>query len=246
MAFDFGRVVRRTFDPLKENPATFFGIAFLLSALPGLAIVAMQSNLQQSAGIGASLGGNLLGGILGMILGALTQGALIYAAVEHYRGRKAPIGASLRTAFARLLPIVVVGFLYGLAVTVGLFLLVIPGLLIAVIWLVVIPATVVEKKGIGEAFGRSRELTKGSFWPLFGLVVLYVILSAGIGFLAVSLTGMSPATGAITITPAYVVLQLVSATVTGAIAAAGVAAVYYELRQNKDGVGAEDLADVFA
>jgi hypothetical protein len=38
---------------------------------------------------------------------------------------------------------------------------------------------VLENRGIGEAFGRSRELVRGNGWNVFGVIVLTFVLLLG-------------------------------------------------------------------
>ena len=46
--------------------------------------------------------------------------------------------------------------------------------------------------------------------------------------------------------PVALLVQALTGAIQGAIGAAGVAAIYHELRQQESGAGATDLADVFA
>lgn len=271
MSFDFGRVVRRTFQPLKTNPLTFFGLALILVGLPAVVLgyLQQQATLDMLQGLdgvdeddpaavfgtmGGAFGWTLVGLLVSLVTTALLQGSLIHAAVADYRGRKAAIGESLSTGLRHLVPLVVISILFGLAVTFGLILLVIPGLFILVKWLMAVPAEVAENTGIGGAFGRSWQLTKGRWWPIFGLLILYAILAYAVQLLlAIPLGTMGAFTGTDPVaaveaatSPLALLIQAISGSITGAIAAAGVAAIYYELRQDKDGVGVEDLSDVFA
>ena len=44
-----------------------------------------------------------------------------------------------------------------------------------------IPAIVLENRGIGESFGRSRELVRGNGWNVFGVIVLTFLILLGVG-----------------------------------------------------------------
>jgi hypothetical protein len=55
-------------------------------------------------------------------------------------------------------------------------LLIVPGLILLTFWSVVAPVTVIERPGVFAAFGRSRELVRGSGWPVFATVVLVFLL----------------------------------------------------------------------
>jgi hypothetical protein len=116
------------------------------------------------------------------IVGAFwLQGALIEA-VRDVRDGRADL--SVRETLERVLPrfnrIAVAGILAGLGIAVGLALLIVPGLILLTIWVMVIPAVVLEDRGVVESFGRSRELVRGSGWNVFGVIVLTILLLIGI------------------------------------------------------------------
>ena len=57
--------------------------------------------------------------------------------------------------------LIVVGILAGIAIAIGFVLLIIPGLFLITIWSVIVPVIVIERTGVFDSFGRSRELVKG-------------------------------------------------------------------------------------
>jgi len=69
--------------------------------------------------------------------------------------------------------------LVGLGVFGGFMLLIIPGVILAVRWIVVSQVVVVEGQGGSEALRRSFELTRGRFWASF-LVLFVLSLLAGV------------------------------------------------------------------
>lgn len=132
---------------------------------------------------------SLLLGWFGVVIAALVgiagtfwlQGTLIEA-VRDVRDGRADLSVSetLNRVFPVLNRIVVAGILLGIAIGVGLVLLIVPGLVILTLWIFVIPAIVIENRGIGESFGRSRELVRGNGWNVFGVIVLTFILLLGV------------------------------------------------------------------
>jgi hypothetical protein len=127
-------------------------------------------------------------GWLGVLLAALVgiagafwlQGTLIEA-VRDVRDGRADL--SIRETFERVFPVlnrvVIAGILLGLAIGIGFLLLIVPGLVALTLWIFVIPAIVLENRGVGEAFGRSRELVRGNGWSVFGVIVLTFLLLLG-------------------------------------------------------------------
>jgi ABC-type multidrug transport system fused ATPase/permease subunit len=131
-------------------------------------------------------------GWLGVVIGVFIsiagtfwlQGALIQAVSDVRDGRA---DLSVSETFARVKPklgtIIVAGILLGLAIAIGFLLLIVPGLFLLTIWIAVIPAIVLEDRGIGEAFGRSRELVRGNGWNVFGVIILTFLILIGVGIL---------------------------------------------------------------
>ncbi|HEX2110457.1 MAG TPA: hypothetical protein VHF67_02780 [Gaiellaceae bacterium] len=123
------------------------------------------------------------------------QGALVIA-VEDIRDGRADL--SMRDTLARVRPtmntLAVAGILAAIGISIGLVLLIVPGLLLATWWLLIVPAIVLERRSTFEAFGRSRDLVRGSGWTVFGLIVLtfVVLLGAGIALGIVLGLALSP------------------------------------------------------
>jgi len=69
--------------------------------------------------------------------------------------------------------------LVGLGVFGGFMLLIVPGVILAVRWMVVSQVVVVEGRGGSEALRRSFDLTRGRFWASF-LVLFVLSLLAGV------------------------------------------------------------------
>ena len=107
----------------------------------------------------------------------LVQGALVRAVEDIRAGRRDPSAAeAYGHAGARLVTLAVAGILATLGVIAGLVLFVVPGLVLLTWWLVLSPVIMLEARGVGEAFGRSRELVSGSGWPVFGVMVLTLLV----------------------------------------------------------------------
>lgn len=110
------------------------------------------------------------------------QGAIVKA-VEDVRDGRADLSVrqTLETVRPHFNRIAVAGFLAAVGITIGFVLLIVPGLLLLTWWILLIPAIVLEDRGITEAFGRSRELVNGNGWSVFGTIILTVALFIGLG-----------------------------------------------------------------
>ena len=121
-------------------------------------------------------------------------------------------------------PLVAVGILFGVRVFVGFILLIVPGLFLLTIWAVVVPVTVVERPGVIEAFGRSRELVRGNGWPVFGvLVILFLIQAAATAILVAIFIGIGHFAG-------YAIAALIASTLLAPLSALAASVMYFELR----------------
>ncbi len=86
--------------------------------------------------------------------------------------------------------------LYGLAVAVGLILVVLPALFLIARWSLAQPLVVARGEGVMKAFGESWERTSGNDFPiivvvlLFWLVPIAISIAAGVMFPKGDLTGI--------------------------------------------------------
>lgn len=157
------------------------------------------------------------------------QGALIQA-VSDVRDGRADLTTSetFEQVYPKLGTILVAGILLGLAIAIGLALLIVPGLFLLTIWIAVIPAIVLENRRIGESFGRSRELVRGHGWNVFGVIVLTFLILIGIGIVV-----------GLVLTPlaewlASLIQQFVSTTLVTPFVATIWTLVYYRLKGQEE------------
>jgi Membrane domain of glycerophosphoryl diester phosphodiesterase len=243
-SFDFGRVIGGAFGLIGRNLFAFLTLAGLLSGLPYLGVLVLQSAIaasDPSAFAGVSLGATIASMLAAMVL----QGALTRGAIDDLSGKGVSIGAALGSGLRYFFPLLGLGVFLGLGLAIGFVLLIVPGVILSVRWMVAAPPIVVEDVGITKAMGRSAELTEGHRWALFGLSLLYWVLVYALSIVATLLTGaLEAATSGVYTTGALVVLPIVQ-TLTSMLGTVGVAATYFELRRIKEGVNIADLAAVF-
>ena len=82
-----------------------------------------------------------------------------------------------------LLPLIALGLITGLGTTIGFVALIVPGIFLALLWIVSAPVLVEERCGPIAALGRSRALTQGARWPILGIALLMAALFMGTGVL---------------------------------------------------------------
>lgn len=250
--FDFGRVVSNTFRVVGANLRELAILAVLLAGLPTALLGSAQLVMtgQDGTAVGnLGLGFAILGaGLLALVIGTvLLQALTIRVAVGTLNGDKPSAFRELGRSFGVVLPLIGLAIVMTVAVLIGFLLLIVPAVILGVIWIVATPAYVMERPGIFGALGRSRNLTRGHRWPIFGLLVVYIVaysvISAVLGgiFIAVAMIGGD--LNAMTISST--ISNALSGAFSGIVTSAGVSAIYYELRMIKEGVGAAQLAAVF-
>ena len=179
----------------------------------------------------------------------VVTGAVTYGVFQELRGQRATIGETLSVGISRFLPILVVGILYGLAVTLGLCALCIPGFILLCMYYVATPATVVEEAGPFAAFGRSAELTDGNRWSILAIILVLGVLVGGLSFVvAFAAAALSGGLSAVSVENAQAAVQLGTTLLKAPFAALQAippVIVYYDLRIGKEGADVEELVKVF-
>lgn len=166
------------------------------------------------------------------------EAGLAFGVVRHLRGAKPGFLETFVQSLRMLLPAVLVTVVVTIATGIGLVLLVVPGIVIALVLWVAVPAAVVERSGL-RALGRSARLTDGYKGQIFGLALILLILQMVAGSAVVMVA--STVTNAFAL---FVVLQLCSVVLSG-IWATAVSVTYHDLRVLREGVDTRAISQVF-
>jgi len=165
---DVGRVFEQIFRIYRQQFGLLIG-----GALAVFVPVAIVNGLLYDSG-GFFL--TVIANAIALVAGYLYQGMVVEAARDILDGRRdQSVGGLFRSAGSVVGTLIVVGVLAGIAIAIGFVLLIIPGLFLITIWAVIVPVVVIERSGVFDAFGRSRELVKGNGWQVFGVLVLLFI-----------------------------------------------------------------------
>jgi uncharacterized membrane protein len=142
---------------------------------------------------------SFLGNLVGFLVNQLITIGWLRIALDAVDGR--PIDTDrIRNAFSVFVPFLVAAILFSLGVTLGLILLIVPGIIFAVVfgfygWALVDGAV---EDGVA-ALRHSAEITRGNRWQLFGF---------GIVLLALNLLGLLALVIGVVITSAVSILAL--------------------------------------
>jgi hypothetical protein len=141
--------------------------------------------------------------------------------------RDGTLDASVGDLFKSVAPVAVTlliaSFVVGIAIAVGLFLVIIPGLFLMTIWAVIAPVIVLEGRGVFEALGRSRELVKGNGWSVFGVIVILFVLEFGLGIVGAAI-------GAAGGDVLRAIVQLIVVVLVAPLTALAASVMYFALR----------------
>lgn len=252
---DIARVISGTFSVLSRNIVTFGVLALVLSGIPTAVISYIQAaNIEANAaftlrpGYFQAVG---FSGLAALVTSAILQGALVYGTVQDMNSQRASIADCLANGLRAFLPLIGLTILLAIAIVFGLILLIVPGIMMACAWCVAVPSLVAERTGVFGAFSRSAELTRGNRWRIFGLFVLVwviaIVVGAVIGAVALALSfggALDPVS--LARSPAQVIGNVISNTLSALITSTGVAVLYVELRKAREGAGPQWLSEIFS
>jgi hypothetical protein len=125
----------------------------------------------------AGTAGALLGSVVELFAAFLLQAALVKAVQDVRDGRvDLSISETVSAVTPSLWSVAAASILAGIAITIGLLLVIVPGLWLITIWAVIIPVIVIERSGALASFERSRHLVRGHGWHVFGTLVLVFVI----------------------------------------------------------------------
>ena len=234
-AFTAGALLSKSFSVFTGGLVPFCLVTFIV-LLPQLLFNAYGAlNLSEMTPEGVQRHMQI-SSLFGLLLGPLASASLTFGVFQKLRGRDTPIGECLRVGLSRLLPVLGVAIATGIAVVLGMILLIIPGLIFLCALFVAPVVAVVEGSGVSDSMSRSSALTKGHRWQIFGVVFVLVLLNVGVHYLLNAILGEGQ-TALLAALPVHVVL-------TTLWAVAPVVA-YQALRTSKEEVDIEELARIF-
>jgi hypothetical protein len=178
-----GELLDRTFAIYRKNFLLFFAIV----ALPELVLFAARigyatlngtniGRLPTSGNIASVAFGSLALMVLYLIIIAAAQGATVHAVSRVYLGQPTSVSESYAAVRGQLGSIVAVIIVTFILVMLGSLLLIVPGILLAIRWALVVPVAALEDAGVTESRERSSYLTQGFRGRIFLIFLMYIVL----------------------------------------------------------------------
>ena len=162
MTWNLDTALVTTFTLVRDNFAAFFAVALLFNA-PSLVIDLI------GGGFAVELVVSVVAHVLLTV--CLTIGA-IRAMAGARPGFTVLVQQINRPDLGKLL---VLGIVQNVVIMLGLIAFIAPGLYVLSLWMVAMPAIVVERSTVGGALDRSAALTRERRWLVLGIFVLVAI-----------------------------------------------------------------------
>jgi len=163
----------------------------------------------------------------------------VRVAIEDLNGKRPAIRDCIGTAISVLMPAIGISLLVTLGAALGLLLLVVPGIILFLGWSAAAPVQVQERRGVFGSMARSRDLTKGSRWALFGLWLILLIAAYAIQYALVGILTAVGSTAAISLDALVTAILYMLTSIAPAVS-------YVELRRVKAGTSIDELAEIFS
>ncbi|WKL58349.1 hypothetical protein Q1W73_05035 [Asticcacaulis sp. ZE23SCel15] len=249
MKFTIGNTLNEGFGLLSRHFSTIFMVGLVTYGLPliaGVVILLMTTgfNLADSPEVAAVTAGWWTGFGVYMVI-AIVASLITFSMITEIVIRdKFEFGAAFGRALKNIIPLIIITLLYTLAMMLGMILLIIPGIIVMLMFYVTLTAYIAEPGlGIGGAFTRSRELTKGHRWAILAILL---IVGIAIGVLGMIFNlPLAPIAGG-TNTPVFVGLSTLVSVLTSIASLVFSIAIYTCLRRAKETHTPETVANVFS
>ena len=212
---DVGGVIRRVWSIYVDQAPVLMPAAAAVFVATGIVAALLIS--------GGTLGGVLLAEIIAIVAGMLFTGMVVELVADLQDGRRDSTSGQLLKAAAPVLgQLILVGFIASIAIVIGLFALIVPGLILVTIWAVFVPVIVLERAPGLSSLGRSRELVRGNGWQVFGVLFVLFVL---VGVLSTVIDGAAASAS----TGVGIVVRVVVGVLSAPLGSLASAVLYFDL-----------------
>ncbi|MCH8186885.1 MAG: zinc ribbon domain-containing protein [Chloroflexi bacterium] len=227
---DLGQLLSETARVYRENFWLFAGIAVVPEVFFLLATL-------------APLPASVLFIIIGVVASIFAAAASAYAVRQRYLGRDIDPAASYSRALSRAVPLIVALIILSavliLCALLSLILIGIPLFFFFLVsWFFVDQVIMLENTEAGDAFRRSRALVQGSWWRVFGIGLVYLVILMALLFIGLIPIGLfsqvGPSVGE--------AVSTIWSTLLAPILHIGATLVYFDLRVRKEQFNLSQMA----
>jgi hypothetical protein len=209
-SIDPGSVISTAFNIYRDQAGVLLATALVVFTIEALLVFLL---------------GPLVGSVLTLVVSTFYQGMVVELVRDVQDGRRdASVGDLFRSVAPVVGPLIAVSVLAAIGISIGLLLIIVPGLFLLTIWSVVSPVIVIERPGVFAAFTRSRELVRGFGWQVFAVIVVVIVLVVVVAIVASIVAAAMSDT-------AQLIVQWVLNIVTAPLMALLVSVLYFGLRR---------------
>ena len=203
-----GEVVSKTFDLFRRDFVKYFVIFATAEVVVGLATLFANSVVQVPTIPTNPTGLSWVPGyfaallelyaiieVTTLIVVPIAEGSAIKMAAEAIEGRPVGLGASVRFALAKLVWLWAVSLVVGVIVVLGFIALFVPGIILAIMFCLALPALLLENTGVLGSLGRSRELVGHRWGKTFATFLVLGLIILVISVIVTLVSGLFGAAG---------------------------------------------------
>ncbi|HEX4143537.1 MAG TPA: hypothetical protein VHY91_08395 [Pirellulales bacterium] len=180
-----GGILDQAIELTKNHFPLFLGIMLLMYVpvnllLQGLELLEVESKTDVAAKSNLT---SIIRVVSLLVVAPLTNGAIIQAVSSAYLQQPITAGSALGRASRMYLPILGTMFLNGFFVLLGFLMLIVPGIIFSLWWLLAIQVVMLEGLTATAALTRSHQLMKGSMLTamLLGSLMFIIQVMVGVG-----------------------------------------------------------------
>ena len=227
---DLGDIISETYYVYRNHFKPFL----IIASVPQIPLIVASVSPDPGA---------ILFSLLGLLLIPLAAGATIYAVVQQHLVQTLDVGKcfsySLQVVVMLILTIILIVLALVASVILMFILVGIPLFFyFLMIWFFAPHAIIIEGRNPISALGRSRELVYGSWWRVFGIGVVIVLIIIGLSviitLIALVLSSLSPILGSIA--------TIIMSTMLFPITYVAGTLVYIDMRVRKEGYNLDVMA----
>ena len=245
-----GELLDRVFVLYRSHFIVFAGIA----GLPWLAVLAVQL-LQVAVDQSQEIHLGMLVWLLAvLILSAIattsSQAATIVAVSQLHLGRPITIAQAFSALRGRIWGLCIITLVVGFLIGLGFLACIVPGILLALRWAIVVPVAVLEHAPLRVAMSRSADLTDGDRGRIFMIFLLYFILTIAMTFVweapivvatvAASREAATPPVWTLVLAP---IGSFFTQCLVGPLLTIAMSLVYYDARVRKEAFDIEHMME---
>ncbi|MHB1909046.1 MAG: zinc ribbon domain-containing protein [Nitrososphaerales archaeon] len=128
--------------------------------------------------------------IVGLVFGTIAGATTIKLASDQIEKGQAELRPSIRFAVSKLISVWAISLIVGIIVFFGLIALIVPGIILAIMFSLALPALLIEQLGISSSMSRSRELVSHRWLKTFALFLVVGIIIGIASFIASAIAGL--------------------------------------------------------